>query len=145
MGDETRRLVLLQVRRTTVELETSVRGLPGRGDSWASGALHNVPILMRSASTRTLQVWLDALHLASTKPKQGAEGFSAVSLGSRRQPVNALAGLQYAVPHVRRERTIGGRDLLETHRATQMIEEPDAVAEQVGCEMDQNLVAESGL
>jgi hypothetical protein len=43
---------------------------------------------------------------------------------------------------VGRERTISGGDFLEAHGTAQMIEKPDAVAEQVGREMDEDLVAE---
>ncbi len=39
------------------------------------------------------------------------------------------------VPHVRRERTIRRRDFLEPHGTAEMIERPQAVAEQVGSEM----------
>jgi hypothetical protein len=45
---------------------------------------------------------------------------------------------------MRREGTISGRDFLELHRPAEMIKEPYALAEEVGREMNQDLIAESG-
>ena len=46
---------------------------------------------------------------------------------------------------MRREWTIGSRDLLQAHRGAEMIEKPYTIAEQVWSEMNQDLVAEPGL
>jgi hypothetical protein len=42
-------------------------------------------------------------------------------------------------------RTISDRDFLEPHRTTETIKEPHAVAEEIGRDMNQDLIAESGL
>jgi hypothetical protein len=56
-----------------------------------------------------------------------------------------MAHAQNALPHMRRERSIRRRDLLEPHRTAEPIEKTHPVAEDVRREMNQNLVAESGL
>ena len=87
MVSKTRRVLILQVRRATVELDTSVRGLLGRGDSWASGGLNNVPTWVRFTSTRIRQIWVDGTsrHPQNQAGSRKLCSFLARSFSGRRR------------------------------------------------------------
>ena len=100
------------------------------------------------------EVWPTGAHPAEYDPRPLANG-PGYERDMRRRPTTAQAGgittrrprrsrPEHAVPEVRGERAVADRQLLQPDAVRQRVEQPHAAADQVGREVDDDLVAQPG-